>query len=161
MTSILPRDALEMALELRLVSPAVSTALAELFAALRAAGDERHFHPHDLDAETARAIAGRSGEDLYYVAIDGDRALAYGMLRGWDEGYEVPSLGIAVHPEERRTGVGRLTMHLLHEAARRRGAREIRLKVYPENEAALRLFRSLDYAFDGEEDGQLVGRLAL
>jgi len=144
-----------------LVSPDVATALAELFAALRASGDERHFHPHPLDDETARAVAGRSTKDLYYVAIDDDRALAYAMLRGWDEGYDVPSLGIAVHPDERGTGVARLMMETLHEAARRRGATSIRLKVYLDNEAAIRLYRSLGYMFDGEEDGQVVGRLEL
>ena len=150
-----------MALEFRLVSSDDADALADLFAALREAGDETAFHPHALDAETARAIAGRETEDLYYVAIDERRVLAYGILRGWDDGYDVPSLGIAVRPDERGSGIGRLTMLLLHEAARRKGATSIRLKVYPSNDVALGLYRSLGYAFDGEEGGQLVGRVEL
>jgi [ribosomal protein S18]-alanine N-acetyltransferase len=84
------------------------------------------------------------------------------MLRGWDEGYDVPSLGIAVHPESRGQGLGELLMHFLHCAARRKGAREIMLKVYKENTAAYQLYLRLGYRFDGEEQkGQLVGRLAL
>jgi ribosomal-protein-alanine N-acetyltransferase len=150
-----------MALEFRLVSSDDADALADLFAALREAGDETTFHPHPLDDATAREIAERATDDLYYVAIDARRAVAYGILRGWDEGYDVPSLGIAVRPDERGSGIGRLTMLLLHEAARRKGATSIRLKVYASNDAALGLYRSLGYAFDGEEDGQLVGHVEL
>ncbi len=57
--------------------------------------------------------------------------VAYGMLRGWDEGYETPSLGIAVHSEWQARGVGRRMMEHLHQVARVRGAKRIRLKVYP------------------------------
>lgn len=150
-----------MALECVLLSPQWTKPLAEFFQALREAGDDAEFHPHPFTCEEAARRCQYSGRDLYYILVDQERVLAYGMLRGWEEGYEIPSLGIAVHPRELGKGLGRLLMEFLHAAARYRGARTIRLKVYPRNVRAVRLYESLGYVFRGEEAGQLVGFLDL
>ena len=121
------------------------------------------FHPHPLDAPTARRIAHYAGQDLYYGTVYGKQLVGYGMLRGWDEGYAVPSLGVAVHPQARGAGVGKLLMHFLHAAARCRGATQVRLKVHRENEVALAMYQRLGYVFEAEAapDGQVVGMIAL
>lgn len=150
-----------MALECRIAQPGLEAALASFFADLDAAGDGEQFHPHPLDAAAAYVVCRYEGLDLHYVLVDTDQVLAYGILRGWDAGFEVPSLGIAVHPSARGTGVARALMGLLHLAARRRGAPSVRLRVYPGNARAIALYRSLGYEFTGEEDGQLVGQLTL
>jgi len=144
-------------LEFRRLSPEWKVSLEGFFVALRAAGDEKHFHPHALTAAEARQRSQYAGRDLYYVMVEGERVLGYGMLRGWDEGYPVPSLGIALHPSARGLGLGKAFMYFLHAAARRRGARQVRLKVYPANRAAIRLYEGLGYRFQTEEGGQLVG----
>jgi [ribosomal protein S18]-alanine N-acetyltransferase len=131
--------------------------LADFFRDLVGHGDEPWFHPHPLTAGHAAWLAGYRGRDLYYAATRGEAVLAYGLLRGWDEGYEVPSLGIAVHPASRRRGLARPFMLFLHAVARQRGARRIRLKVYPDNGPARRLYESLGYRLESGTDGQLVG----
>jgi [ribosomal protein S18]-alanine N-acetyltransferase len=148
-------------IECRAVSPEWANALADFFRALIEAGDEKFFHPHPLNSAEARKLAHYHGNDLYYLLTEGNRVCAYGILRGWDEGYEIPSLGIVVHPRDRGSGLGTTLMHFMHVAARRRGAKKIRLKAYPENSAALKFYQSLGYRFDSDEDGQLVGVLAL
>lgn len=150
-----------MALECHRLGPRWAPGLGVLFQALREAGDEAEFHPHPLTAEEAVRRCAYDGQDLYYVLVDGEHVLAYAMLRGWDEGYTVPSLGIAVHPDERGKGLGMLLMRFLHAAAARRGAARIRLKVYPGNTAARRMYETLGYVFRSEEAGQLVGHLDL
>lgn len=150
-----------MALECHTLSPRWTQPLAAFFHALREAGDDAEFHPHPLTAEEAAERCAYGGADLYYVLVDTDRVLAYGMLRGWDEGYETPSLGIATHPDERGEGLGTLLMHFLHAAAARKGAKRIRLKVYPRNATAVRMYETLGYIFRGQEAGQLVGFLDL
>jgi ribosomal protein S18 acetylase RimI-like enzyme len=139
------------------LAPAHEEALAEFFEALKAAGDEPFFHPHPLTAEQAGRLVRHGGRDLYCVATAAGRVRAYGLLRGWDEGYEVPSLGIAVHPEARGSGLGRAFLLFLHAAARARGATRVRLRVYPDNTAARRLYESLGYRWQGGGDEQLVG----
>lgn len=146
-----------MSLEVRRLSPEWVEPLTEFFRALEAAGDSQHFHPHALTAHEAVKTCHYQGGDLYYLLVDQRRVLGYGMLRGWDAGHETPSLGIAIHPSERGRGLGNVFMHFLHAAARRKGATTIRLKVYPDNTAAIKLYEGLGYRFEGHEDGQLVG----
>ena len=148
-------------LEIRIVDETLEQPLAEFFRALKRSGDDEHFHPHPLTKEEARRRAHYSGKDLYYILVEGDIVLGYGMLRGWDEGYEVPSLGIVIHPSIRGMGLGKLFMQFLHAAAQRRGASKVRLKVYPDNTTAVTLYRGLGYTFQAEEAGQLVGFIDL
>jgi len=94
-------------------------------------------------------------------ALEGGRIIAYGMLRGWSEGYAIPSLGIAVLPECRRRGVARQLMHHLHEVAADRGAASVRLTVYRENRAASLLYESFGYRLTPCSDHELRGHLSL
>lgn len=148
-------------LECRSLSPEWEEPLTAFFRVLEQAGDREHFHPHPLDAGEAERLVLYAGKDLYYVLVEGRKILAYGMLRGWDEGYEVPSLGIAVHPSVRGTGLGRAFMHFLHAAARRKGAGKVRLKAHPDNVEALKLYEDLGYTFRAREAGQVVGIMEL
>jgi GNAT superfamily N-acetyltransferase len=140
--------------------PELAPVLAELFAALREAGDERWFHPHPLTAAEAERLCAYAGRDVYATLVENGRAVAYGMLRGWDEGFEVPSLGLAVHPTERGRGLARTLMERLHEEARARGASRVRLTVYAANEPARRLYEELGYELEQRGD-DLVGTLSL
>jgi ribosomal-protein-alanine N-acetyltransferase len=153
---LLPKD-----VHFERIRPELAPLLAAFFAELRDRGDARRFHPHGLDAEDARQIADYRGEDEYLALTRGGAVIGYGMLRGWDDGFDIPSLGIALAPSARGRGLGREFMGLLHGVARARGAVAVRLKVYPDNIVALRLYESLGYEFGGEDDGQLVGTLAL
>lgn len=146
-----------VALEFRMLTPELEGALTDFFLDLAASETSKYFHPHPFTAEEARKLCRRKGEDLYYAAIVGGRILGYGMLRGWDEGYEVPSLGIALRPGDRGIGLGRSFMVFLHAAARFRRAKRIRLKVYPDNASAVNLYKSLGYHFGDASAGQLVG----
>ena len=135
--------------------------LALLFDRLRQAGVEDFFHPHPLTAEEAEARSKYSGRDFYCVMIQDGQVIGYGMLRGWDEGYAIPSLGIALDPALTGRGYGRLLMNFLHDTAGKRGADKVRLKVNRRNQAAIQLYRSLGYVLEDQPDGQLIGFLEL
>ena len=147
------------------LAPRRTHALASLFTALRSAGDGRFFHPHPLTPDEAARLCHRGNRADYYCVVPGEDpgapALGYGLLRGWEQGYDVPSLGIAVHPAARGRGVARELMEHLHAEAARRGSAKVRLKVYPQNTAALRLYESLGYQFADRSGEQWVGVLEL
>ena len=129
----------------------------DVLALFQVIAGEPHFSPHPFDREAVARIAGHRGRDRYLVGRFGKGALvAYGMLRGWDAGYDVPSLGISVHPSVRGRGVGALMMETLHAEALRAGARAVRLRVHPHNMAALGLYERFGYTRSGEERGQMV-----
>jgi ribosomal protein S18 acetylase RimI-like enzyme len=148
-------------IEFRALGPDLAVRLGLFFESLRVNGDERFFHPHPLTHDEAVRRCADRGLDLYYAAVSGSEVLAYGMLRGWSEGYAVPSLGIAVAPAYRGCGLARPFMAFLHAAARWRGAPAVRLKVYEANTAARELYRSLGYRYEPAEGAQLLGVLNL
>lgn len=148
-------------LEIRLVNSLATDQLAEFFRSLRMAGGEAQFHPHPLDDKTARSLVTYRGRDLYFGLLVGGVLKGYGILRGWDEGFEVPSLGIALLPSARGLGLGALLMTFLHSAARLRGALAVRLTVRDDNTSALKLYRSFGYSLEPLENGRLIGRLTL
>lgn len=139
-------------MDFRVVGPGDAQALAELFSDI----DETFFRPHPFTKRRARDIANHAGKDAYAILFDGQRPVAYGMLRGWEEGYETPSLGIAVRNDSQGRGLGRLMMHYLHAEAGRRGAKQVRLRVHRDNFRARRLYETLGYEYAGEDRGELV-----
>lgn len=140
-----------------MVVPGDARALADVFADI----DETFFRPHSFTASEARLIANHVGKDVYAILLDGPQAVAYGMLRGWDEGFATPSLGIAVRSASQGRGLGRLMMGHLHDEAKRRGALQVRLRVHPDNIRARRLYESLGYGYAGEDRGERVMLLDL
>lgn len=143
------------------LTPEWQRPLKALLEALEASGEDRLFSPHPFTDDAVAALASRPGKDYYCLVVQGEQVVAYGMLRGWNEGFEIPSLGIAVHPAARRQGLGRIMMCHLHDAARARGAGRVRLRVAERNARAIALYRQLGYRFDAKEDRYLVGYLDL
>ncbi|MDZ4073462.1 MAG: GNAT family N-acetyltransferase [Hylemonella sp.] len=134
-------------------------ALSEFLLNLAQGEDDAFFHPHAADTETIYKIISEKRQDEYLLLVDGGKVYGYGLLRGWDEGYEIPSLGLAIHASVRGAGFGRAFMHYLHATAKHRGAKKIRLRVHKNNAQAIGLYRSLDYALeqDGDQPGYLIG----
>ena len=118
--------------------------------------DQTYFQPHPMTAEYARELAGRPSEDTYLIGMVGDQAVAYGMLRGWDEGFSVPSLGLGVHRSFERRGYGMKMMLALRAAAQQRGATRIRLRVNPDNVAAAALYRRLGFQEAGVDRFEIL-----
>ncbi len=139
-------------MEFRVAGPGDERALTELFGDI----DETYFRPHPFTADEASKLCTYSGRDVYALLVDGNRPVAYGLLRGWDEGFDTPSLGVAVRSDSQGRGYGRLMMAHLHAEARRRGAARVRLRVHPDNFRARRLYETLGYEYRGEERGELL-----
>jgi glycosyltransferase involved in cell wall biosynthesis len=135
--------------------------LTAFFAAFTSSGSGNFFHPHPLDRAEAERLCGRPGKDYYCLAYVDAEVAGYGMLRGWDEGYAEPSLGVALLPGFRGVGLGRKLTEHLHAEAARRGAASVRLKVYSSNRAARDLYATLGYVFAPQADGVELGRLEL
>jgi ribosomal-protein-alanine N-acetyltransferase len=147
--------------EFRPIGPQDADSLACLYSRFQSQGIEEFFHPHPFTHEEAVKRANYVGKDFYCLMRLHDEAMGYGLLRGWDEGFEIPSLGCAIDLAVRGHGYARLLMEYLHATATQRGAKRIRLKVYPNNTRAIGLYRSMGYVLQGGEAGQWIGYLDL
>jgi ribosomal protein S18 acetylase RimI-like enzyme len=111
------------------------------------------FTPHSFDAETAKLICSGTTKDKYYgMYIHNRDMVAYGMLRGYQEGFPIPSLGIYVHSSHRGYGYGYSMMEKLHESAKALGSNQVRLTVSKHNLKAISLYKKMGYVFDENED---------
>lgn len=146
-------------MELVRLVPSWQEGLKSFLQDLKDGGDETFFSPHATDDISISKVSGHNGKDLYYLMVEGKRVLGYGLLRGWDEGYAIPSLGVAIHPSARGVGLGKLFMDFLHMLALRKGANKVRLRVNKRNERAIGLYQSLGYLFetDVKQTEYLVG----
>src|ERR1700679_2843562 len=88
--------------------------LAAFLRDLETHSDTRFFAPHPTSEEYIRGLCDRQNRDICYLLVSGHKVAGYGLLRGWDEGFAIPSLGIAIHPTARGLGLGELLMHFLH-----------------------------------------------
>jgi [ribosomal protein S18]-alanine N-acetyltransferase len=131
-------------------TPAWVPALGQFLAAIDDAGETGQFSPHARDEASLRELAIRHRLDVHCLLMEGGQVLGYGLLRGWDEGYEIPSLGIAIHPQFRAQGFGRFLMGYLELMAARRGASRVRLRVFRTNSTAIRLYGGLGYQWSDD-----------
>lgn len=151
-----------MPIEISAVALHHGAALAAFFETVHADERGRFFHPHAMTREMASKLANYHGADLYYVMTIDSNIVGYGMLRGWDQGYDIPSVGMLIRSDFRGRGLGRLFMNFLHVAAALRGAKELILHVDQMNDVAIKLYRSLGYKVAREENHkELVGRVSL
>lgn len=124
----------------------------------------RHFHPFPLTAETARWITTVPRRDRYYLALCGKQVIGLCMLRGWDEGFSVPSFGIVVDCELRGKGIGRIIMEYAMEEAKKLSCKQVRLSVYASNISAYNTYTSMGFRetnrevveINGEKDEKII-----
>jgi RimJ/RimL family protein N-acetyltransferase len=104
------------------------------------------FTPFPMTAATAASLLSERREDRYYGAFDDTgEIVALSMLRGWDEGYVVPSFGIAVDAGWHGRGLGTRMTAWTVEQARELGAPRVRLSVYDDNPTAQRIYARLGF----------------
>jgi len=107
-------------------------------------GIEDTFHPFDFTPEAIR-MAVKEGDEHWVMTSPAGDVIAYGMLRGWAEGFRVPAVGIAVRPDKRRSGLATAMLMFLHYRAKERGCSHVMLHVDATNHVAQSLYRSFGY----------------
>lgn len=135
-------------LEISRLTRSLAPGLHAMLREVAAEAEQNWFQPHPFDLDHLATLGTTQGQDLYYVLHVGEDVVGYGLLRGWDEGFAIPSLGIAIRRSRRGRGLGTLLMDFLHAAASERGADRIRLRVDCNNRSAITLYRRLGYVFE-------------
>lgn len=105
----------------------------------------RYFSPFPLTKETAYQISYLSNLDQYYLAAFDEKVIGLAMLRGWNEGYSIPSFGLLIDKDFQKMGVGKQMLKYTIKEARTLGCQKIRLTVYASNTPAIYLYKSAGF----------------
>ncbi len=138
-------------LELRQLRPRDGNALAAFFEENARDSVTATFDPFPLDAQTALDLLRPSRQDRFFGAYWTQRLVGFSMLRGWDEGYEIPSFGILVANDFQGRGIGRRLTAWTLDRARDAGAAHVRLSVYGSNPAAHHIYVALGFVESSRE----------
>jgi RimJ/RimL family protein N-acetyltransferase len=102
----------------------------------------QHFHPFRFDLQVVSTLLRERQRDCYMGLWIGARLVGFFMLRGFDQGYTVPSFGVLVDRDWRGRGLGRLALEVSKTMCRLLAAEKLMLKVHPSNAAARALYES-------------------
>jgi RimJ/RimL family protein N-acetyltransferase len=96
----------------------------------------QYFKPFAFDDITLRKLLTAARRDQYWGIWHGPQLTAFFMLRGLDQGYEVPSFGVAVAEAHAGRGLLKLSLAFAITWCRLNRISKIMLKVHPANTAA-------------------------
>lgn len=112
-------------------------------------GIEATFRPFEFTPAAIRQAV-KEGDEHWVIASPSGEVMAYGLLRGWADGWRVPAIGVAVASAYRRRGLATALMLFLHYRAGDRGASHVMLHVDDENEPAKSLYMAFGYRPAGD-----------
>ena len=118
----------------------------------------KYFHPFPFTSQTAHNIACTSHIDRYYIAICNGCIVGLGMLRGWDEGFALPSFGVFVDYRHHGLGLGKQLTEFAIQEARNLECPTVRLSVYASNKHAMCLYDALGFRELDREPAVVAGQ---
>ena len=108
--------------------------------------NDRFFHPFPFNEDTIIKIFNAKKDKYHFIYFD-RKVVGMYMLRGWDEGYEVPSFGMIVHPNYRGLGIGKFMLKSALAEAKLLKCKMVRLTVNNDNEVAKEIYKKVGFKF--------------
>lgn len=121
----------------------------------QAAEYAQYFTPFAYDYHTVQRQLRDAKQDIFGGAFVDSRLAALWLLRGWDQGYDVPTFGIMVDANWTGKGIAAACMQAAIATARLRGAKRIMSKVHTANPAPLRLNEQMGFVVTST-DGNIL-----
>lgn len=118
----------------------------------------RFFHPFGYDENSvAGALAGQ-GQDVFTGLFWNGQIVGFFMLRGWNEGYEVPAFGILIDEQYRGCGLEMAALDTAKVICRLRKVPRLMIKMHPDNISAKGVARKTGFTQTGveAESGNLI-----
>jgi RimJ/RimL family protein N-acetyltransferase len=124
---------------------------------------QQYFIPFSFDVGPIRHLLATASRDRYWGIWWGEELAAFFMLRGLDEGHEIPSFGVSVAERFARRGLLRLSLCFAIAWCRLNAIARLMLKVHPDNTVARREYERFGFRYDRTDpsNGHLVCDLQL
>jgi len=100
----------------------------------------KYFIPFLYDIETISGILSKAIKDQFYGIYVKNGIAGFYMLRGFDEGYSVPSYGVWISEKYSNKGLSTFTLQHALSICKLNSIKKIMLKVHPDNIAARHIY---------------------
>ncbi|MBT8393056.1 MAG: GNAT family N-acetyltransferase [Ignavibacteriaceae bacterium] len=112
----------------------------------------KHFTPFEFSVESFAKILSNAKKDRYFGIYVSDELAGFYMLRGFDEGYEIPAYGVWISSEFSNKGLSKLTLYHAFSFCKINSIKNLMLKVHPDNKIAKALYESLGFIKVGVDE---------
>ena len=117
----------------------------------------KFFYAFAFDEPSIAEMLATSRADIYSGVFWKDELIGLFMLRGWDAGYEIPSIGMFISENYRGKGILKLTLDAAKINCKLSGVNKYMMKTHPDNKAFKNLQRLGFYQTGVEEStGNIV-----
>ena len=137
--------------EIKELQPEQVSTLSELI--LNAPEDySKYFVPFSFKEDSITKIINDAVNDKFFGIFITDDLAGFYMLRGFDEGYDVPSYGVWISDKYSGLGLSKLTLQHAITFCNLNGIKKIMLKVHPEHTIAKNIYENFGFEQDGFDD---------
>lgn len=106
---------------------------------------QQYFYPFSFDEVEITTILENVKMDKYWGIWEDNILVAFFMLRGFDEGYDIPSYGVCVNEKYSGNGLLKLSLQFVIAWCKLNSVNTLMLKVHPENMVAKKTYE--DFGF--------------
>jgi RimJ/RimL family protein N-acetyltransferase len=118
----------------------------------------QHFIPFDFSETTIKDILNKKKADKFFGLFLNKELIGFYMLRGFDQGYDIPSYGVWISSNYANKGLSKLTLYHAFSVCKLNNIKTLMLKVHPENTIAKEVYEKFGFIKVGidEKNGHLI-----
>jgi len=111
----------------------------------------QYFVPFSFEVNSIKEILEIATNDKYFGVLISEKIVGFYMLRGFDDGYEIPSYGVWIAKEFSDLGLAKLTLQHAISYCKVNGIKKIMLKVHPDNSVAKKTYENYGFKQEGTD----------
>ena len=112
----------------------------------------KYFTPFSFEEDSIKKNINNAVNDKYFGIFINDELVGFYILRGFDEGFEVPSYGVWISDKFSGLGLSKLTLQHAITFCKINNIKKIMLKVHPENIIAKSIYETFGFKQEGFDD---------
>jgi RimJ/RimL family protein N-acetyltransferase len=112
----------------------------------------KHFTPFEFSIESLTLILSKAKKDKYFGIFCSEELAGFYMLRGFDDGFEIPAYGVWISSKFSNKGLSKLTLYHAFSFCKINNIKTLMLKVHPDNKIAKSLYESLGFIMIGIDE---------
>lgn len=112
----------------------------------------KHFTPYNWQDESFVNAVNNRNKDQFYGIFINDSPVGFYMLRGLDNGYNIPSYAVWISETHKGLGLASLSLKHAYTFCKLNGIETMMLKVHPNNTIAKKMYEKFGFRFDRKDE---------